>query len=253
MSADLFQRLLGVVEATDKAELQLAHNGRIAAMRAYNDKPGKQAKEDLDAARALYDETVERLGRTYFPEEAPAPEGERFANRKQALNWLQAQGYKISQGKFYQDCAAGFPALHRDGSVSRYQVMQYGQQLDVETRGAAPASPDKEADDARKAKAEADIKEMQAEAMKREQDRDWLRKEEAWATLAAIVGTLRDSLRHHFHAGQGQLVHLAGGDVRRGPEVYEGCEEIMAKAFNEVCATGQIEGIFEQDNKEEAA
>ena len=69
---------------------------------------------------------------------------ERFVNRKQALDWLKAQGYKVSQGKFYQDCAAGFPAVRKDGTVSRYQVMQYGQQLDIETRAASIFTPEDE-------------------------------------------------------------------------------------------------------------
>jgi hypothetical protein len=252
MSGDLLQRLRDAADKEDTAALVLAHNGRIAAMQAYQTKPGKQTKEDMDAAQAFYYETVGRLTARYLPEEAAAPEGERFANRKQALDWLVAQGYKVSQGKFYQDCKAGFPALHRDGSVSRYQVMQYGQQLDVERRS-VPENGDysAEAEKLKTEKLRHEVAKLEAEA--RKEDERWLLKDDAWATLAAIVGTLRDSLRHHFHAGQGQLVHLAGGDVRRGPEVYEGCEEIMAKAFNEVCATGQIDGVFSQEEQQDAA
>jgi len=255
MSAERFKQLMTLAGAEEQAELTLAHNGRVNAMRAYNAKPGKQTREDFEAARQLYDDTLARMVAKYLPEEAPAPEGERFANRKQALNWLQAQGYKVSQGKFYQDVKAGFPLLHRDGSVSRYQVMQYGQQLDVESRAVAPGllAGASEADEARKLKAQADQEEMKAERMRREHDADWLHADEAWAAVAALVGTLRDSLRHHFHTGQGELIHLAGGDPGRGPEVYEGCEEIMARAFNEVCNAGQIAGIFEQDSQEEAA
>ena len=74
-------------------------------------------------------------------------------------------------------------------------------------------------------------------------------KEDAWAAMAGLFGTLQDSLRHHFNTGQGQLVHLAGGDPARGPEVYEGCEELLAAAFNEVCATGKIKGVFKTEEE----
>ncbi len=250
MTTDLFPRLLNAATDQDKLELELVRDGRDGAMLAYQKLATKETKANWDAARAAYDETLARFTGRYFPEEAPAPEGERFANRKQALNWLQAQGYKISQGKFYQDCGAGFPSLHRDGSVSRFQVMQYGQQLDVESRGAAGVPTGQDDYESRKAKADAEIKEMQAAKMRKEEDADWLHADAAWMAIAGLLGVLKDSLRHHFHAGQGELIHLAGGDQGRGPEVYEGCEEIMARAFNEVSGMGKIEGVFAKEGGE---
>lgn len=248
---DRLQKLLETVSEQDKIELSLAQHGRNSAMLAYRDKPGKATKDDLDATREALQETIDRLWRHYFPEDAPAQEGERFKNRRQALNWLQSQGYKVSQGKFYQDCEAGFPGVYKDGTISRYQVMQYGQQLDVERRSAPDEGYiDRDKDEARKLKAEADIKVMQAEQARRELDRDWIHRDEAWAQLAATVGTLRDSIRHHLHVGQAHLIHLAGGDPSRGPEVYEGAEEILARAFNEVMASGRIEAIFEEIKEE---
>jgi hypothetical protein len=247
MTTDLFPRLLAAATDQDKLELQLVHNGRVASMREYQKSATKETKANWDAARAAYDETLVRFTGRYFPEEAPAPEGERFTNRKQALSWLKAQGYKVSQGKFYQDCNGGFPVLHRDGSISRYQVMQYGQQLDVEHRGGGQVSGSADEHEARRAEAEADIKQMQRDKMRREEDEEWLHADAAWAAIAGLLGVLKDSLRHHFHAGQGELIHLAGGDQGRGPEVYEGCEEIMARAFNEVAGMGKIEGVFAKE------
>ncbi len=232
-TVDPFARLLAAAPEQDQVELRLVHNGRIQAMAAYRSQPGKDTKSDWDAARLAYDETVARLTARCFPEEAPALEGERFANRKQALNWLQAQGYKVSQGKFYQDVAAGAPALHRDGTVSRYAVMQYGQQLDIETRGGLLTFGSNAEDEARKIKADADIACMKAARMQRDEDRYWLHADEAWATVAALVGTLRDAIRHHLHEGAREIVHLAGGDQNRSQEVFEGCDQLVAKAFNE--------------------
>lgn len=250
MSQDRFDKLLEVADKQGKAELGLAHNGRIEAMRAYQAKPGKEAKADYDAARDFYQETIDRLTRKYFPEEAPAPEGERFKNRIQALNWLQSQGYKISQGKFYQDCKAGFPAIHKDGTISRYQVMQYGQQLDIERRGGNGST----AQDLSAEKEELEVHKLRLDVQKREmenrkEDANWLNKDEAWAQMAAVIGTLRDALRHHFHVGQAHLIHLAGGDPTRGPEVYEGAEEILARAFNEVVSAGRIECVFDAEEE----
>lgn len=158
---------------------------------------------------------------------------DRFVNRKQALNWLRAQGYKVSQGKFYTDCKEGFPEVGGDGSVSKFQVLEYGQQLDVATRSALPGELSRE-NELRKAAAEADIAEMKAERMRREEDVDWLHASTAWAAVAAVVGSLRDALRHHFHLAQGELVQAAGGDLERRHELYEACETAINDAFNEV-------------------
>lgn len=159
---------------------------------------------------------------------------ERFANRKQALNWLNAQGYKISQGKFYQDCAAGFPPLHTDGSVSRFQVMQYGQQLDLATRSAAVQQGDEH--ERIKSQAEAEIAQMKAERMRREEDKEWLHADQAWSVIAALVGTLRETIRHHLHTEMAAVVHVAGGKQDRVHETFELCEELVGRAFNEVAA-----------------
>jgi hypothetical protein len=243
---NIFDQILAAAKGADKAELTMAHNGLVIATKAYGAQPGKQTKADYDAARALYDETLARLTAKYLPNQAPAPEGERFRNRKQAFDWLKAQGYKVSIGKFYGDIKAGFPATHQDGSVSRYQVMQYGQQLDLSRRQAPETSTlDRDEAETRLARAKASIEEMKEERMRREQSAQWLHRDEAWAALAALTGTLLDALRHHFHTNQGKLIHLAAGDQARGPELYEGCEEVVHQAFNEIADRHKLTGIFD--------
>jgi len=243
MDEERFKRLLAAAVGQDKNELVLVHNGHVAAMSAYGKSPTKQTKENWDAARAAVDETVERLQAKYLPGDQPAPKGERFANRKQALNWLQAQGYKVSQGKFYQDCEAGFPALHRDGTVSRYQVMQYGQQLDVSSRSIPQFDQSARREDLEIRKLEADV--LAAESKARREDARWMLKEDAWSSVAALLSGLQDSLRHHLHEGQGLVVHLAGGSPDREPEVYEALVDLVGRAFNELAAV-RIEGLFSE-------
>ena len=53
---------------------------------------------------------------------------ERFRNRKEALLWLQSRG-QISQGKFYQDCAAGLLTIYQDKSLSKFQVSEYAHKI----------------------------------------------------------------------------------------------------------------------------
>ena len=174
-------------------------------------------------------------------------DSERFKNRSQALRWLKAQGYKVSQGKFYMDCKeGGFPGMHRDGSVSRFQVLQYGQQLDLSTRS-VDLDVSRE-HDARKSRADADMAEMKAEKMRRDEDKAWLHASQAWGIMAALVGTLRDCIRHHLYIAQGEIVLQAGGEQDRSQEVYELTYEIIDRAFNEI-AGESINVVFEKEGK----
>jgi len=247
MSTDRLQKLLEVAGQQDRNEITVAHNAMISALKAHGSAPTAATVANKNATREDYEATVTRLESKYFPEDQPAPEGERFANRKQALNWLQAQGYKVSQGKFYQDCEAGFPALHRDGTISRYQAMQYGQQLDVSARAVSDFDRSGEREDLELRKLLAEVEEKERKA--RKEDALWMLKEDAWADVAALLSTLKDSIRHHLHEGQGLLVHLAAGDPSREPEVYEASVELVGRAFHEL-AGSRIEGLFSIEDAE---
>ncbi len=177
------------------------------------------------------------------------PESERFKNRKQAHTWLESLGYKISKSKFYQDCNDGSPAVAKDGSVSKFQVLTYGQKLAsiIQTESSAINTGE---DDARKAKADADMAEMKAEKMRREQDKNWLHADVAWATVAGFMGTLRDCVRHHLYTGQGDIILMAGGDQDRSQDVFGLMDEFVDRAFNEV-AGDKIDVVFEKIENED--
>lgn len=169
---------------------------------------------------------------------------DRFKNRKEALLWLQQRG-QISTGKFYQDCADGKITIHADKTISKYEVMQYAEKVFGFVRQTAPAY-----DQAEK-KIQLEMRSLELDVEKKElanrkEDANWLNKEEAWAQMAAIIGTLRDSLRHQAHVSTPAIIHIAAGDTQRGPEVYEAIEELTAKAFNEVVNSGRIDGIFDK-------
>ena len=173
--------------------------------------------------------------------------GERFKNRKVALEFLQQRG-QISAGKFYQDCDAGLVQVAADKTVSKYQVMEYAERIFGSVRQQAPSMDNA----AKKERLEIELLEQKLEKQKlenRKEDANWLQKDDAWARMAWVLGTLKDSLIHQFNVGQSHLIHLAGGDQNRGPEVYEGCEELLGRAFNEIALAGHIDTVFEDDKE----
>ena len=161
---------------------------------------------------------------------------ERFSSRKKALDWLNGEGHKVSTGKFYKDCALGFPAVDKDGSLSKYQVLTYGLSLNKQVQPDSEALSSREWD-LRKAKADAKMAEIKAEKMQRENDSLWLHADEAWGAVAGLVGSLRDCIRHHLYTAQRELVQIAGGEQERSQEVFEFADGVIDKAFNEVAGS----------------
>ncbi|NTV50948.1 MAG: hypothetical protein HGA20_15070 [Geobacteraceae bacterium] len=161
---------------------------------------------------------------------------------------MQSRG-QISAGKFSKDCGAGYPSVHSDKSLSKWQVMEYAEK----TFGAVRETPVAIDMSAKKARLEVEKLEQDVEKGKlanRKEDDKWLYKEEAWAQMAAIIGKLRDSLRHQFHVGTVAIITSSAGDPQRGPEVYETAEGLISRAFNEIVESGRIEGVFSKTGEE---
>jgi hypothetical protein len=225
------------------ARITVLHNGMVGAMRAYNADPTATRLKSMQAAEEAYQEKEQKFIAKYAP---AADVSETFKNRKAALSWLREQGYKISQGKFYNDCGAGYPLVARDGSVSKFQVLEYAQRLDVSTRAVAAALEPNRDYEARKIKAEAEIAEMKAEKMRRENDTLWLHAEDAWGQLAALVGALRDAVRHQLYEQAPELVLVAAGEQAKTMALYEAIEGAVDDAFNEVAGVGVVAAEFQK-------
>lgn len=235
-----YRRLLEAADSLDRQELQAAWDARIKAVQTSASELGPAITAAKRAAIEDFEAVLERLESRYFPDEHDNG-ADRFKNRKQAWDWLCAQGYKISRGKFYKDCDAGFPAVGKDGSVSKFAVLQYGQQVDVETRidaGALMDSAKREHLELRKL--ELDVAERERKA--RTEDARWMLVEDGWSAVASVLGALREGLRHQLHEASPRLVFLADGDPDRAPEVFGECEQVMARAFNELGP--ELKGLF---------
>jgi hypothetical protein len=212
-------------------------------MSAVNKGGGKSAIDDLNAARQLRDDTAERLAGRYAPHLVatvkPAA-GERFKDRKQAWDWLRSEGYIVSKDKFYGDCANGKPRVHPDRGVSRFEVMEYAHSL----RGAlvSPPKNTEERDDAdtRKAIADADKAEIQRDAMQRELDAAWIRREEAEEETCVWVSRLRDAVTYHLGKSLLNLIYASGGQADRRAEVQNILDAALASACNEIAESSEI-------------
>jgi hypothetical protein len=255
-------RLMAVVTAEERVDLLLAWNGNTTAMQEYKNTPGSRSRADMASAREYLQEVADRLADRYFPDEAESRTelADRFVNRKQALNWLQAQGYKVGQDKFYKDCKAGCPRVHRDKSVSKFEVLQYGQQLDVALRtgglGAgesvslALVMEEEARDKARITKAMAIKAEKQNEEYLKGLDKKWTLRDDALREIACLIGGIQNAFFLTVHKRTSEIILKSGGKQERFADVCEYLEEHLVKeAFNTASIVG-CDLIFQVDEGE---
>lgn len=177
---------------------------------------------------------------TAQPASAESAESEFFANRKEAWKWLTAQGYKVSSGKFYSDIeSTGFPVVASDGSLSRYQVQIYGQNLAAKKqRVSTPEELSRFDSQYRADKAKAELLELELAEKRRESDAAWLRAADAWSVIAYEIGELKSAVRRKLYDELPALVDAVGGDRVRAPELYEALEGVVDEVWNDMAERG---------------
>ena len=168
-----------------------------------------------------------------------------FKNRKEAYQWLEAEGYPVGQSKFYQDCPGVIP-MNEDKTVSKFLVMQYGESLRRKTGGGEVSTSVEAAEaDLRKKTADAEIAERKARKMAKEEDELWLYADDAYAMLAGLVSAMRSAVRHQMYAHRRELVEIVKGDNDFADQLYQEIEGLLDDGFNEV-AGKDLKGKFKK-------
>lgn len=224
----------GGATTAELRKITLLGNDYKRAMGAFNEESSTAARRNYIEVEENYQQFAVELTNKYIVGDKKKPEAEFFASRKEAHDWLVANGYAVSIGKFYQDIKKqGFPVVNQDKTVSKYQVRVYADSL-VADQQPDPSALARSEHLHRREKAEADLAEMKAERMRREEDAYWLRAEDAWSALAGLIGELRDTIRRQLHDAQVALAQAAGGDVARAPELFEAIDQVVSRAYNDM-------------------
>ena len=214
----------------------------IQALHLLEEESSIKARQNLDDAEERYARYMDDLEAEYAPA-ADGAAGEHFANRREAWQWLRDNGYEASESTFYRNIGRpGYPALLPGKRLSRWECSEFLRRQMVD--GAATPQggvydPDdlvqrKLVADTQKAEADAGIARSKQLRLEREADREWVRRVDAYALAAALIGRLRDAVLHHLRHGALRLAQSVHGDTERAPELYEAAAACVATAFNEV-------------------
>lgn len=215
------------------------------------------ARNSLEDAIQRYEALVSKLEAKYPPpgqhETAPQPRTagdsetetpEYFANRREAWQWLHEQGLQMGESTFYRRIGTpGFPRLTPDKRLSRWECSEFLRLQQVEgnaSPGGVYATDElvqrKLLADTEAAEYTAGLARQKLERLIKETDKTWMARREAYAMLAAIIGTLRDTVLHHLHHNQLAFCAAVCGEDARAPELYEALAAAVNTAFNEVAS-----------------
>ena len=166
---------------------------------------------------------------------------EKFSNRKKAYLWLIEQGLKISERKFYNDCASGCPALGSDKTLSKFEVSQYliSQKKTYRPKKSEFSSIREEAD-TRKAIADAEKAEIQTGQLQRELDKKWILREDADLETCAWVSLLRDSITNRINQSLPTFIHSVGGYLDRLADGRAVMDQAITDACNDISNSGEV-------------
>lgn len=220
----------------DSAELALVYNGRASAMRAYNDRPGKQTADDLNATKREYSETVTRLFDKYFPKHSKTNERE-FKSQKEARNFLIEQGYKVSVGKFSQD---SHQFTTSKGVILLSELVDYARKELRKTGSLADLAAQREEADTRKAVADADRAEIKRDEERRQLDKSWISREDSDLEVCVWAALTRDSIVARLDKNLPLLIHVCGGQLDRLPEVQAVLDQTISDACNDIANSGEV-------------
>jgi hypothetical protein len=234
-----FDQLLAATATSkdDTTELKLAYSGRVAAMRAYQERPGKLTADDLTAAKKLYEQTFEQLAVKYFPRKV-AKAAREFKSQKDARQYLLDLGYKVSSGKFSQD-AKKFTT--GKGDIHEAELLDYARGNLRKDSDYTDNGAEREKAETRKAIAAADREEMKRDDERRALDKQWIEREAADLQTCAWAAMTRDAIAGRLKKDIPALIYAAGGDPARIPDVSAIIDQAITDGCNDIAGSGDVD------------
>jgi hypothetical protein len=234
---------MGAVPDKDKAELVILHNAAVSCTNKYKEDPTAANGRDWDDAKRRLQDTIDRLWSRYVEQE------ERFDNRKAVLEYLNENGYSVSQGKLYADAKKGLLRLQPDKSVLMSSVEAYIK--DPESGLVKHAEVGAEQDNAeraeRKSTAELNILEGKATRQKFDLDREmgrYLLREDFELELASRAAVLETGFKHRIKTDISEWIQVCKGSQAQRAELLGLILLAVDQQLNEFATTDKFQVMF---------
>jgi hypothetical protein len=146
-----------------------------------------------------------------------------YPNRLSAWEFINAQGWKISRGRFYQHADEKKVRPNREGKYNQKDLIRYakrylkkmdGSTSSEETEQLQQAKADAEA---RKLRAQAEHWEIKTKALSGQYvDKEWFERE-----LAARAAVFRSDIENFIRSEASAMITIAAGDPARAPDLTD--------------------------------
>ncbi len=240
MDKSRVEHLLGLVAPEEKTAIGTLYNATVSTLKAYQEANSASRLRDWQAADAALEQMVIELEAKY------CGKPNAFANVKEALEFLKAQGYKIAKSKMYADAQRGILAVQEDRGVLESDVLAYA------VRAGLEKTPDKstKVDDrifADKASAELDLLRAREAKLRFEHEREmglYILASDARAEWAMKLGALEAQIKNTLAVNKEEYIEIVGGDPKKAPEFQERAFEDVDGAFNEVANLDELQIVL---------
>ena len=240
------KKLLDAVDDSDRLELDILQAAVESTRSAYQQAATAANKKDWDVAREGLHETLDRLWSAYMVQE------ERFDSRKSVLEYLNDNGYSVSQGKLYGDCKKGLLKLQADKSVLKSSVEAY---IDNPASGLVRYSEIGQAEEDRtlsgaKLKYEVSILKTKDEKQKFDMEKErglYVPRTDIDLMLCGRAAMLEAGLRHHYHTKVAEWIVLVGGDTGKASELLAALLAGLDEQMDRFAKSDEIDIEFTDD------
>jgi hypothetical protein len=246
---DKFTTLLEKATDADKVELKIHKNALVACLKSYNDEYSVARGKDLKMAREGLKDLIETLWPKYSPpEKVPVIQEDSFATRKDALDYLEAEKFKIKKSKFYGDCKPKTnkkgdvirPALVRmqqDGTITKNDLIFYAQSLDLKN------DPTEEAGKRHIQKLEGEIRRINLQNALLQMEKDVkegkvILREEAELSRANAEISIFSALNNTVSTKTPDWIELVDGDQAKTPLLIAAFIDILDDTRNALARPG---------------
>jgi hypothetical protein len=245
------QQLAALIQASDETDLQALLTAKENAKRNMLDDPNQNNVAAFERAKKALEAVTRPEGE---------PDQRVFRHRIEALQHLQAQGYKIKKSKLYDDAKAGFLRMQPDGTVTEKDLERYVKRVGLEK----PAEiADAQAGDLQAKKLALEISKLEEEYREKRRKNDildgkFMPREKVYMEIAGRAVVFEAGLKHAIDTRAAELLEALDAIAeknRRLVMIRRWFREILDEQLNEFANIKTFQAIIleSEDEAEEPA
>ena len=240
------QQLAALIQASDETDLQALLTAKENAKRNMLDDPNQNNVAAFERAKKALEAFTRPEGE---------PDQRVFRHRIEALQHLQAQGYKIKKSKLYDDAKAGFLRMQPDGTVTEKDLERYVKRVGLEK----PAEiADAQAGDLQAKKLALEISKLEEEYREKRRKNDildgkFMPREKVYMEIAGRAVVFEAGLKHALDTRAAELLEALDAIAEKNQRlvmIRRWFREILDEQLNEFANIKTFQAIILESEEE---